>query len=716
MNVRFSMVSFVIVIANLLTPGSSHGFLADVHKKIAEEAISSSSSNLNESLINAGIKSGLAENANDGTLGEWIVVGSDQEDNTPRYRNHFYNPLAGTGLNDIYSGASSFDWASDDGNDWSWKTARNKYYVGLTASTETTRKSALADAFRALGQVMHLVQDLASPAHVRNDVHVLKDGFEAYTKENIKELNFSPVVLEGSGTSVTPFAPKSFWDSDQYDGSNPSASNAIGLAEYTNANFVSQDTIFTEDNLNDKHYFPYPRKADVVFHEEPSNRQWQGRDVYKKYFSLEKIQAGEKIKHFATASKLYDQLSENPESYNYGLDDQCYRDYTALLIPRATGYSADLLNYYFRGSVDMVPTQSDLKKYNIKNNSDEDMNGVFELYYDNSKNQRNLLASWVFNVSAKGKSPTISFARPKQAKEPGKYILVFKGQWGREVDAVVGRIVWDNWLIIAPKPVNGVAYEYSKESASTPYKIVTWFDNNPPDFYDWVNTNTTETWTMQETFSYSTGQVFKLSTSYDLNTRDEVYKMSGLLPLVCRAASGYENYRITGVAKPNASSSAITEVGNFFINWINIKHEKIRDKVWIHGSLEDIDSPAFPSFSIQDDGTWVGFKTIVNTDTWPLDVYIEINGQKKDMPSGQGLPLELTRMLYEYEGKFICLFRFRMELTNNWYYGVYYNGVTNILNAADLLDGENVWQEFPGSVGAGEKRFFWKPATLGLMM
>ena len=64
-------------------------------------------------------------------------------------------------------------------NMWDWQSARSYFYTYLTglspqtgqsiASDQMTREFYFAKSLRALGQVAHLVQDMAVPAHVRND-------------------------------------------------------------------------------------------------------------------------------------------------------------------------------------------------------------------------------------------------------------------------------------------------------------------------------------------------------------------------------------------------------------------------------------------------------------------------------------------------------------------------------------------------------------------
>ena len=88
---------------------------------------------------------------------EWQRIGSRLEDDPGcRASNHFHDPLrpfTSSGVSDLPS----------------WIRARGAYFAALTLREPAAREAALAETFQALGQIMHLVQDLAVPAHVRND-------------------------------------------------------------------------------------------------------------------------------------------------------------------------------------------------------------------------------------------------------------------------------------------------------------------------------------------------------------------------------------------------------------------------------------------------------------------------------------------------------------------------------------------------------------------
>jgi hypothetical protein len=103
---------------------------------------------------------------------KWIIEGSIKEDwPATRSTNHFYDPIRDRGLN-IVKGVPSFnsavDWAKssflqkkDLGADYSWETAINSYKQG-----------DYKKAFLSLGHILHLLEDMSVPAHVRNDQHI----------------------------------------------------------------------------------------------------------------------------------------------------------------------------------------------------------------------------------------------------------------------------------------------------------------------------------------------------------------------------------------------------------------------------------------------------------------------------------------------------------------------------------------------------------------
>ena len=218
--------------------------------------------------ISQGIDETVAENTK---IIDWLKLGGEYEDWPAWYlpylrsKNHFHNPINEQGFSGIWdtgflSGDSAIVWALKDkgtqtpGGYYSWFDVRDYYYRALTSTDKTTRDTNFAQTFRGLGQLMHLIQDMSVPEHSRNDGHYLPFGdYENWVSRNpVDFVNATafPIFFTGSISSI-----KSFMDTDTYTGLNPGVTvySTIGLSEYSNANFLTDDTKFTG--------FTYPNKS-----------------------------------------------------------------------------------------------------------------------------------------------------------------------------------------------------------------------------------------------------------------------------------------------------------------------------------------------------------------------------------------------------------------------------------------------------------------------
>ncbi|GEM_PF-4307131 len=385
----------------------------------------------------------------------------------------------------MQSGESALKWAQDGskqsvsvGGDWSWKKIRDFYYSALTAKNDTDRQANFAQTFRGLGHQMHLMQDMSVPAHVRNDAHpedsLLEFNrltgdyyFESWAKKYYWKINpyaatpvFPSVDLNIARNGLSPISQ--FIDSEQYSGSVPlSSSLTWGLSEYTNLNFMSDDTIFTENfSSGDRHYFPYPRYVGqnqcYEQYEEPYGFEKKKRTYWRKKC------VGEPVDHFVTVGPFFKRLPYwDLQRLDLRLDEATHNDYAALLIPRAVGYSAGLLNYFFRGDMESVnaATIKDNSgnitgaKLKVKNKTpNENMGpGKFALSYQFKPSGSN---EFVYGTSAEvavnetippgaefSNEITFTFGNqiPIDAQEV-KYFLIYRGNLGKEEDAVAAKM------------------------------------------------------------------------------------------------------------------------------------------------------------------------------------------------------------------------------------------------------------------------------------
>jgi hypothetical protein len=399
-------------------------------------------------------------------LDDWLISGAASEDNFPRFLNHFHNPLSSNwsaaGLGDSV-GQSAILWAqnpSQSAPSWSWQDVRQAYADALTKAGHADRDKGLTTMFEGLGRQMHLVQDAASPGHARNDPHILFNYESAIDGLRLREVSTFEHWRDGApdtpgapdpgwrsldGNPLAPIAIARLVDADRYTGTNPGVTTGalVGLSEYTSANFFSEDRIFTENDINPQSRFPFPRRSSVV--EQDVDVQVGGATVKRRY--LVKTADGATGYRLATVGFLREyhrrvglDLARFREAPS--LDEAVYRDYAERLVPRAVTYSTALLDYFFRGRLFV---SGDDVSMAIRNSSDEAMNGTFTLYYDDAGDTRRPVpgASWAGALAPGARMTDLRVTAPSSPapKEPGKYMLVFRGALGTESDAVVGKRV-----------------------------------------------------------------------------------------------------------------------------------------------------------------------------------------------------------------------------------------------------------------------------------
>jgi len=394
----------------------------DVHMKIDEYAVKSEVSQLDPVLKGElgfadGIETILAGKDANGNrvkkmIKKWIAYGGEAEDYgwpfnanwlTTRGFNHFHDPLKDwdeAGLDNemaklIYHGSyftypvspilwglkpeeQDFFWNFT--GDWSWGKAREYYYHALTTPNDEESNKTFADCFRALGQVMHLLQDVSVPLHTRNDVHVFpllkipvlgfyllgKWNYETYTKEYLKDagahkLDFipdqpddrpDPILLtdpqpDPTYTNIVPIS--GLFDRNQYHegAASPPHDATIGLAEYSNANFLTEDTMWK---------YQHPRIQDTTYQEidwlNPEEVVAEDGDTDCRLYIRYQDSIGINIAHLAAVDYWFEDYADHAElEHTFLLDEACWKDYAEKLIPRAVGYSAALLDYFFRGEM-----------------------------------------------------------------------------------------------------------------------------------------------------------------------------------------------------------------------------------------------------------------------------------------------------------------------------------------------------------------------------
>ncbi|OGP93389.1 MAG: hypothetical protein A2157_17995 [Deltaproteobacteria bacterium RBG_16_47_11] len=103
---------------------------------------------------------------------------------------HFYNPDSGTGLKNV----------------WNPATKKAKDYISgvkimlCKIKNNPLDKNARERLYDFLGRIMHLLQDMATPSHTKNDIHVFTKPFESYVNDHWNDI----INSDAFKNTVTP--------------------------------------------------------------------------------------------------------------------------------------------------------------------------------------------------------------------------------------------------------------------------------------------------------------------------------------------------------------------------------------------------------------------------------------------------------------------------------------------------------------------------------
>jgi len=333
--------------------------------------------------------------------------GARYEDDFPRSMNHFFDPRTGTPLqasaNDFYFitlaeqktaealisslnslAQTSPDWALaatlaiEVVNDYSYKAAREYFHQGLTAKLDVVRYRNLGLMFESLGRIIHHIQDMAQPQHVRNDWHLhdlvweqnceLKTTFKCDEYKSLRRpsayehwINRDDVLSKLSFRGYEPVYAASGAGADGLtvfsDARRFWTNGGKGIADFTARNFLSAGTLSRSPPSVGPPFdmsvaavctgavppcdAPYLPDDVVMFFPNTVDDQFRAATLTNPYAAGLSVFDPEFMSR--TGTRL---LTVNRFTFFY---DQNY------LLPRAVGYSAGLINYFFRGDMEISP-------------------------------------------------------------------------------------------------------------------------------------------------------------------------------------------------------------------------------------------------------------------------------------------------------------------------------------------------------------------------
>ena len=244
-----------------------------------------------------------------------------------------------------------------------------------TMTSSEIRKAYWATTFRALGDVLHLLQDTSQPQHTRNDLHSgvkvcfgAASAIEKYVEARAKDQ--PRVHLSGVGTVPDP-QPLDYGDypipsfarySDYFSTARRETGTAMekvaqgkGLADYSNRGFFT-----TGKNFGNTDY-PLPVSDGSRYQTEQVELHLTDGIVQDKVLIGDvpdtvqgTVQSAALTSEGVLDEYLRSALVLTSPSEEFSLQPANYDADAELLLPRAVAYSAGLLNYFFRGHFDLA--------------------------------------------------------------------------------------------------------------------------------------------------------------------------------------------------------------------------------------------------------------------------------------------------------------------------------------------------------------------------
>ncbi len=339
-------------------------------------------------------------------------------------------------------------------NVYNWYCARTYQFAALTNSLQSDRNENMALMLYTLGHILHLNQDLSQPDHVRNDNHYNKDHryIENYGVQNYAKnsqwfaLPYSATVGWANWRSKGFSKLLDFWDrglyadnSSYYLNQEAGGNVKLGLAEWSNGNFLGEDALYNEVIGSDMiHSFPFPSlKTSTSFGKVRTALGYgvrtvllkDGEQVNRVY--LDKTGDGITFSNHSALTYLGvrnrgGQFIEAATTLN---DSNVLQAYHNILIHKAVEYSAGILDYFFRGDmVVSVAHASETYTITVMNFSGQDfIGGAFSLFSENSSGERTLVQPNDFTggTLSDGGATTITYSTT--LSETTKFILVYQG-------------------------------------------------------------------------------------------------------------------------------------------------------------------------------------------------------------------------------------------------------------------------------------------------
>jgi hypothetical protein len=292
----------------------------------------------------------------------WLVAGSVVAD-TPEElaANHFYDPTTRSGLSsdslqgllarirhrvvtvvngsDLErSGVAAPDWIHHPKNPFGLAGFRDQYIKAVSARTAGERSRHLAGALLAAGAMLHVLEDMGSPSHARNDLAAHLDRLGPNPAdvgsrfERVAALAFGRLGVPAPDKVVADRPLRAFF----------TARDGSGLADRVARSWFSTGTLPRSLELGGNPRGALQRLARTVLRPAPVPPPDLDLDAAA-------TEAGGELSD-ARGNCVARYRVEN-RRLSWSIDDACALEQVSAILPTVSGYAAGMLETLFRGTL-----------------------------------------------------------------------------------------------------------------------------------------------------------------------------------------------------------------------------------------------------------------------------------------------------------------------------------------------------------------------------
>lgn len=381
------------------------------------------------------------------------------------------SPVWALGLNNTGLKLNFANLTTFERNNSSYRMARFFFYQALIGQNKESRKMWMESAYIALGHVLHHIQDMGQPQHVRNDMHCdgcgpLNDesGLEASTGSD--PVTIRRLVAQAANSYDHPVIfghPRDYWTN----------AAGTGMAQFTSHNFVSTESMFEPINpsaglqgsslltsIKPHRNYPLPSVKALYLHETTFEEAAKSSalpingEIINRLKGAKMSFVGNRvtdtltgtthsIDKFATVSVFGHDLKDNgafiPANMDVlSLNHLNYSDHIKVLFPRILAFGEGFIRYFFR--IQLAVTGIGLKdnRYRVTFTNktilapgfDKSLDGRFAIYAEYSNGMRYKIGEFVGRLD-EGASRTVE-GQLSSTAEPIAVVVVFDGSQGLE--------------------------------------------------------------------------------------------------------------------------------------------------------------------------------------------------------------------------------------------------------------------------------------------